>query len=172
MTAVAQKARNASLRLNWLVERVCVALLVVLILDVWLGVLVRYAIPLPITFTEEAARYLMIWTALLAVSSGIAHREHIGVLVLFERFPARLHKYLAVGFDIVGLVFFGFLLIYGLGFVERGFDRITMIYAIPKAYPFAAVPVAAAVCCAQLILVAIHDFFSTDAVTAAGRLEA
>ena len=52
-------AKAAEFLTKW-VDRICVALLVVLILDVWLGVIVRYVWPLPITFTEEAARYLMI----------------------------------------------------------------------------------------------------------------
>ena len=47
MANLSAKAKSMSLKVNWLVERVCVALLVVLVLDVWLGVLVRYVIPLP-----------------------------------------------------------------------------------------------------------------------------
>lgn len=85
-------ARTWSPRVNRLVERVCVALLVMLVLDVWLGVLVRYVIPPPLTFTEELARYLMIWMTLLAVSSGVAHREHIGVVLVFSRFPTAVRR--------------------------------------------------------------------------------
>ncbi len=169
---MADRAISASRRVNWLVERFCVLLLVLLVLDVWLGVMVRYALPVKWTFTEELARYLMIWMALLAVSSGISHREHIGMLVLFERFPAAVRKWLAVTFDLIALGFFAIILIYGLGFVERGFSRFTMINGIPKAYPFMGVPLAAALACIQLALVAVHDFLSPDGVTAAERVEA
>ncbi|MEO0820453.1 MAG: TRAP transporter small permease [Pseudomonadota bacterium] len=155
---VARAARIWSLRINWVVERVCVALLVLLVIDVWLGVLVRYVLPLPITFTEELARYLMIWMALLAVSSGIAHREHIGVAFVFERLPATTRRWLAVGFDAIGFLFFFALFWYGLSFTERGFSRLTMIYAIPKGYAFAGVPLAAAVACVQLALMGLHDW--------------
>ena len=72
VTRVAETAQIWSDRINAVVQRLCVALLVVLVLDVWLGVMVRYVIPLPLTFTEELARYLMIWMALLAISSGIS----------------------------------------------------------------------------------------------------
>ncbi len=142
-----------------------------LILDVWLGVLVRYVLPVSWTFTEELARYLMIWAALLAVSSGISHREHIGMLVLFERFPAPVRKWLAVAFDIVAFGFFALICAYGIDFVERGFSRYTMIGGLPKAYPFMGVPLAAGLACIQLVLVAIHDFFSEDGITAAERVE-
>lgn len=157
--------------MNWLVERFCVLLLVLLVLDVWLGVLVRYVLPANWTFTEELARYLMIWMALLAVSCGISHREHIGMLVVFDRFPPVVRKWLAVTFDLVAFGFFAIIFIYGIGFVDRGFSRFTMINEIPKAYPFIGVPLAAGLACVQLLFVAVHDFFAQDGVTAADRVE-
>jgi TRAP-type C4-dicarboxylate transport system permease small subunit len=163
MANVSSTAKAWSLRVNWLVERVCVALLVLLVLDVWLGVLVRYAIPFPLTFTEELARYLMIWMALLAVSSGLAHREHIGVEFLFVRLPASGRRWLAVAFDIIGFVFFFALFWYGIAFAEKGMSRFSMIYAMPKGYAFAGVPLAAFVACIQLALIGVHDYFAERA---------
>lgn len=168
MSAVAATAKRWSLRVNWAVERVCVALLVLLVLDVWLGVLARYVIPLPLTFTEELARYLMIWMALLAVSSGIAHREHIGVEYIFSRLPETARRWLAVMFDAVAFVFFFALFWYGLGFAERGFSRLTMIYAMPKGYPFLGVPLAAFMACVQLALIGLHDWFAEQAPETTG----
>ena len=168
MTDMAAKTLRWSRGLNRHVERFCVLLLVLLVLDVWLGVLVRYVIPLPLTFTEELARYLMIWMALLAVSSGIAHREHIGVEFVFSRLPAPLRRWLAIAFDLIALAFFGALFVYGLGFTIRGFSRVTMIYAIPKGYPFAGVPLAAGLSCVQLVLVGLHDYFARRAPEATG----
>lgn len=159
MTELVERARRASGRLNRWVDRLCVLLLALLVLDVWLGVLVRYVIPLPLTFTEELARYLMIWMALLAISSGIVHREHIGVEFLFDRFPPTMRRALAVTFDVVSFVFFALLFWYGLGFAEKGFSRLTMIYAIPKGWAFASVPVAALLACIQLALVGFVDLF-------------
>jgi len=171
MSKLADKAIGASRSLNWLIERACVALMVLLVLDVWLGVLVRYVLPLDWTFTEELARYLMIWMALLAISSGISHREHIGVLLIFERFPPSVRKWLAVAFDVIAFGFFAIIFFYGLGMVERGFSRYTMIDGIPKAYPFMGVPLAAAAACLQLLLVAVHDFYAPDSKLVAERAE-
>ncbi|MGI9521827.1 MAG: TRAP transporter small permease [Hyphomicrobiaceae bacterium] len=171
MERLSEAAIRASRGLNWFVERFCVLLLVLLVVDVWLGVLVRYVLPLNWTFTEELARYLMIWMALLAVSSGICYREHIGVLLLFERFPPTARKWLAVCFDLIAFVFFAIIFIYGISMVDRGFSRFTMIDGIPKAYPFMGVPLAAALACAQLLLVAIRDFFAADELTATDRVD-
>ena len=155
---MADRAIIASRRLNWLVERFCVLLLMLLVLDVWLGVLVRYVLPFKWTFTEELARYLMIWMALLAVSSGIAHREHIGVEFVFTRFPRPMQRWLALMFDLIAFAFFAFIFIYGIDFVERGFGRFTMIFGVPKGYPYIGVPLAAGFACIQLALVAVRDF--------------
>jgi TRAP-type C4-dicarboxylate transport system permease small subunit len=156
------------MRVNWFVERFCVFLMVILVLDVWLGILVRYLFPvmeaiLPdvtfqATWTEELARYLMIWMALLAVSSGIAHREHIGVLFVFEKFPPSYRRWLALSFDLLAFAFFALIFYYGIGFVERGMTRFTMIYEMPKGYPNIGIPLSAAMACVQLALVSVRDF--------------
>jgi len=105
----------------------------------------------------------MIWMALLAVSSAIVYREHIGVELIFQRFPAGGRRWLAVGFDVIAFVFFAALFWYGIDFAERGFKRVTMIYSIPKGYPFMGVPLAAGLASIQLVLTAVHDFFAETA---------
>ncbi|MDG1738614.1 MAG: TRAP transporter small permease [Paracoccaceae bacterium] len=142
-----------------------------MILDVWLGIAVRYIPSLQLTFTEELARYLMIWIALLAVSSGISYREHIGVAVLYKRFPERVRRGLAVAFDGLALLFFLVVFFYGLGLVDKGFGRVTMIYGIPKAYPYIGVPLAAALASIQLVLVAIHDAMAGEDITLTEQME-
>jgi len=168
MQEIGAKAGRLSRRINHWIEAFCVFLLVVLVLDVWLGILARHVITLPLTFTEELARYLMIWMALLAVSSGIVYREHIGVEYVFSRFPPGMRRWLALVFDIISFAFFFLLLWYGIDFVERGFKRVTMIYGMPKAYPFIGVPLAAAVACVQLALVSVQDFCSAQPPDATG----
>jgi TRAP-type C4-dicarboxylate transport system permease small subunit len=153
----AERAGRLCEQINFVVERVVAALLVVLILDVWLGVFVRFVWPLPITFMEEAARYLMIWLALLAISCGIARREHSGIMTLFDALPRAWQPALLGLLDLIGLAFFLFLFVYGIGLVQSGANRLTMIYGISKALPFATVPTAALLCVVQTVLVAVRD---------------
>lgn len=155
--SLAIKLDTVSQRLAKLTDRACVVILALLVFDVWLGVFARYIWPLPITFMEEAARYLMIWVALLAVSSCIAKREHIGMQMLFVMLPRNLQRGLLLMVDLLGILFFVLLLVYGIGMVERGGRVLTMIYGMSKQIPFAAVPVAAALAAIQLALVAWRD---------------
>ncbi len=151
-------ARDLSTALNRFVERLCVVLLALLVMTVWLGICARYIDFIQITFTEELSRYLMIWVALLAISSGIARREHVGLTFIFESLPPPVRRWLGIAFDLISFAFFAFMCVYGVSFVERGFNSTTMILDIPKAYPYAVVPVAGFLSCAQLALRIAADF--------------
>lgn len=162
MQRIGQRVGQIAAGLDWLIARLCVVVLVLLVLDVWLGVVVRFVWPLPITWTEELARYLMIWLALLAASCGIARRAHIGVEIVPNLLPAEIRRWLRLLLDIVAFGFFAALVVYGWGFAEKGLARATMIYGISFFVPFLAVPVSAALCCVQLVLVAIRDFAAEE----------
>ena len=158
MREISSKAGRLAAALDWVTARLCLVVLVLLVLDVWLGVIVRFVWPLPITWTEELARYLMIWLALLAASCGIARRAHIGVEIIPNMLPVTARRWLRLMLDLVALGFFGLLLVYGWEFAAKGLSRATMIYGASFFVPFLAVPVSAGLCCIQLVLVAIRDF--------------
>lgn len=154
---IAGLAAAISYQLSRVTEVVVIILMAILVLDVWLGIFVRYFSEFPITFTEELARYLMIWMALLAVSVGISRRAHIGVLVLFDRTQGIPRHLLMGAIDLLGFLFFAFLFYYGLGFTIDGARRLTMIYSMPKSIPFASVPVSCLLAAIQIVLVAVRD---------------
>ncbi len=157
-----QRAAALSSRLNWLIERFIAVLMVLLVADVWLGVVARYVLRVQIPWTEELARYLMIWAALLAISSGIARREHIGFRMLLDRFPKALQKAFLVAFDIIAFALFAFLFIYGIGMTGTGAKQFAMIFGMSMAIPYASVPVSALLACVQIVLAGIRDFGNLD----------
>ncbi|MGI9503064.1 MAG: TRAP transporter small permease, partial [Geminicoccaceae bacterium] len=139
-TPLQEKAAALSDRLNRLIERIIALLMVLLVADVWLGVVARYILRVQIPWTEELARYLMIWAALLAISSGIARREHIGFRLLLERFPDGLQKTFLIAFDVIAFAFFAFLFVYGIGMTGTGAKQFAMIFGMSMAIPYASVP--------------------------------
>jgi len=143
---------------NQRVEWLCAAILAVLVLDVGVGIFGRYVIELPVTWTEELARYLMIWAALLAVSCGVARREHVAVTALLERLPRGVQRYLGVAIDALGFAFFAFLCYFGVGMTQQGATQYATIFEMTMWLPFAAVPVSSALACVQLALTGTRDF--------------
>ncbi|MEM7044835.1 MAG: TRAP transporter small permease subunit, partial [Pseudomonadota bacterium] len=103
-----------------------------------------------------------IWAALLAISSGIARREHIGFRLLLERFPDSLQKTFLIAFDALAFALFAFLFAYGIGMTGTGAKQFAMIFGMSMAIPYASVPVSALLACIQIVLAGIRD---------AGRLD-
>lgn len=149
---------HLSHRLNRLVEALCALLLLALVVDVWLGIVARYVLAESLPWTEELARYLMIWTALLAVSSGIVHREHIGLKIVLEKLPLQAQRWVLLLFDAAGFLFFAVLFWYGWQMTLAGEAQYANIFGMTMTIPFAAVPVAASLACVQLILRGLADF--------------
>jgi TRAP-type transport system small permease protein len=145
-------------RLNWLIERVCAFLMAVLVLTVWLGVIDRYAWALGTTWTEEFARYTMIWCALLAVPCGAYRREHIGLEFVLNFMPKPYRRILQLVLDLIGLAFFIFLTYYSIGMTIGGKSQHANIFGMTMFVPFASVPVSSALTVVQLIVTIVRDF--------------
>lgn len=148
----------ASAYVNQRVEWLCAGILAVLVVDVGAGIFGRYVIELPVTWTEELARYLMIWAALLAVSCGVARREHVAVTALLERLPQNLQRQLGAAIDALGFAFFAFLCYFGIGMTKQGATQYATIFEMTMWLPFAAVPISSALACLQLVLTGVRDF--------------
>ncbi|MCY4152131.1 MAG: TRAP transporter small permease [Aestuariivita sp.] len=151
-------ATRLSHRINSVTEALVAALMVALVLDVWIGVLDRYWFGWQLPWPETFARYLMIWAALLAVSSGIARREHIGLTALIAALPSRLRHLILVAVDILAIGLFLYVFWFGIGFAQSGSTRQAMIFGATLAPFYWAIPVSAALAVVQLILVIARDW--------------
>jgi TRAP-type C4-dicarboxylate transport system permease small subunit len=158
MQSIFKLSCTCSQRLNWLIERLCALLVALMILDVWLGIVSRYLVDMQITWTEELARYIMIWAALLAISCGVYYREHVGLMLILEALPRKLHHATRLLIDLLGIAFFIILIYYGFNMTRDGATQYATIFNMTMTLPYAAVPVSAAMATLQLVLVAIKDF--------------
>jgi TRAP-type C4-dicarboxylate transport system permease small subunit len=157
-SAITARLDEIGRRLNWMNERICALLMAVLVLTVWLGVADRYAYQLGATWTEELARYTMIWCALLAVPCGAYRREHIGLEFVLNFMPKRYRRILQLVLDLTGLAFFTFLTFYSIGMTVEGRTQHANIFGMTMLVPFASVPVSSALTVVQLIVTMVRDF--------------
>lgn len=150
-------ARLASTRINMVTEAAVAVLMLLLVLDVWLGVIDRYYFHWQLPWPEVMARYLMIWAAMLAISSGIARREHIGLTAFLNLWPKSFQRIVLILMDILALGLFLYVLWFGLGFAAGGASRQAMIFGLSLEPFYAAIPASAALASVQLVLVLIRD---------------
>lgn len=65
-------------------EKFLVILMMILTLNVLWGVITRYIINLQASWTEELARYLMIWIALLGAAYATSKKLHLSIPLIFN----------------------------------------------------------------------------------------
>jgi TRAP-type C4-dicarboxylate transport system permease small subunit len=129
---------------------------------VLLGVLFRYVIKQPLSWSEEVARYLMIWAASLAISIGVMRREHLGITFLIHRFPPTAQKFVAVLVNLFVLWFLWVLTKFGYAMAVEGKTQLSPIlarYGISMVWSLAAIPVAGALAMVQTFLQILMDIF-------------
>ena len=90
-----------------------VVLLTLLVIDVSWQVLSRYVANSPSTFTDEAARFLMVWMSFLGGAYLFGNNGHLSVTSLRDMMPAKI-KNTVVAFTYALIVIFAVLvMIYG-----------------------------------------------------------
>lgn len=116
-------------------------LLALLVATTLLQVLSRYVLSKPFDWTEEAARYIFVWVAMLGAGMAAKDRAHFFVDLLLERMPPQLGKYVAVS---TGVVASAFLLAISWAALELALSngvQDSPVLTIPMSIPYFAIPV-------------------------------
>ncbi len=88
--AIDQLADLLSRGACWLLVGIGVIMSVVVLMQVFF----RFVIYMPFPWSEEIARYLMIWMGMLGSFVALRKGRHIGVTFLVERLPKGLNRVL------------------------------------------------------------------------------
>lgn len=140
------------LRAVWLawraLERVAEAATLLLVLGMVLACLAqviwRYLLNDPLTWSEEAARYLLVWTSFLCAWLAWRARAHLGLDILAVRAPAGLRAVLDRAAE-AAVAGFALLSIHvAQRMVSVGMMQPSAVLEIPMGWVYLAWPVAAA----------------------------
>jgi TRAP-type C4-dicarboxylate transport system permease small subunit len=159
--SLVETAENIAFRLNWVNERVCALLVAGTVVTVWLGVVERYAFTMGAIWTEELARYFMIWAALMAVPCCAYRREHIALDFVLCRLPKSWLRPGRLLLDCIGLLFFRFLFIYSIPMVEQGRTEYASIFGMTMVVPFFSVMVSSLLTAIQIAVTMLREYTGT-----------
>jgi TRAP-type C4-dicarboxylate transport system permease small subunit len=145
------------------VSRACGLLLGTMTLAVLVGVFFRYVLLRPLGWTEELARYLMIWTASLAICVGIYHGEHIGLTFIPDRVKSRTGSLLlGLLINFLVLVFLVVMIYFSLILVKDAKFQIAQSLPISMVIPSLAIPFCMGLALLQLVIKTCLLFFGED----------
>ncbi|GAK56368.1 DctQ9 protein [Candidatus Vecturithrix granuli] len=138
------------------IHRVMVPVIFVLGMAMFLVVIAqvifRYILLRPLPWSEELARYLMVWGACLAASEAYASGNHVGVTIIINAIKPGMRKimtmviHLAVALLMAVIVYQGFVLSFLLH------DQLSPALEIPMTVPYLAVPVGAGLILIQAVV--------------------
>ncbi len=133
-------------KINAVVTIIVGLLLAVVAVTVMVQVLVRFVLTaaglnISAPWTEELARYTLIWMVFLGAAVGVRHARMIALEFGIRKLPAGLGIPLRYAVMLLCIAFFGLLFWIGLDFVDLGRSETSPVMGITRDYVYWAMPV-------------------------------
>jgi TRAP-type C4-dicarboxylate transport system permease small subunit len=145
MTPLARGIAILSDRINRFISRLVVGLIVLLSLLLGVAVFYRYVLNDSIYWSNEVARYLLVYIVFLGATMAHKHKAHIRIDMIHAYLSPRARRYLESTISVLFLLFWGIILAGSVKLFPLFLMQTTATLQIPYAVPFAALPVSAVI---------------------------
>ena len=161
---VMAKVRRVEKAVTLGVEVAGVALLVIMVVVVSIGVFTRYILVDPVPWSDEAARFTLVWSGFLGAAVGVRRGSHYGILMLLNRLPHSARR-LALGGIALGMALFMYILIrVGTNLMVMADVQISPALDLKMSWVYLAIPLSGTLMMFYLVLEVI-DLFTTGRST-------
>ncbi len=143
--------RKGMSRLNYLFKqvksglgRLLIFIFALLVADVLWQVFARYVLNTSFSFTEELARFLLIWLSIIGAAYLNAERAHLSMDFLFTRLSEANKRKASIFAELVIFFFALFVMVVGganLVYTTLYLDQLSGTMQIPLGYVYAVLPV-------------------------------
>ena len=123
-------------------------LMAALVIDVVWQVFTRFAMPQPSSFTDELARFLLIWVGLLGSAYAVGQRMHLAIDLISERLTPRRRQAMGIVIELTVLSFaVGVLLVGGWELVSLTLllGQTSAALGVPLGYVYSVLPLSGAI---------------------------
>ena len=100
----------------------------------------RYALNDSLFWSEELARYLLVWLTFLGASVAYRRNIHPGVDIVYTRMPASIQRTISIFIHFISTVLFGVMIFYGIQFSYFVRLQISPALYLPKWIVFSIIP--------------------------------
>jgi len=128
-------------RVNRVSEHFLNILLVVMVVVVFLQVIFRFLLTVPLSWSEEVARYVMVWTTFLGAALAVEKKAHPYVEVLVNLLPLVIRVPMNILIICISCIFYAILVFYGTMFVTTSVMQPSAALEIPMGYVYIVIPV-------------------------------
>lgn len=135
------------------------ALLIAMVVAVVLQVVFRYVVGKPLTWTEEASRFLFVWLIMLQVGHCIKEKAHIKVEMFVDLMPRKIQWILDKVMKVIALVFFLYLIPYAFQLTVAQHKILSTALQIPYSYIYGTVGIGSILVVLHIIESLLFDTF-------------
>ncbi|MFM2427824.1 MAG: hypothetical protein RL707_1651 [Pseudomonadota bacterium] len=139
---------------------VMIALLATMAVIIFANVVLRYSTNQSIEWAEEVARYLMVWLTFLGAGPVLRYGGHIAVENFQDSLPIAWARAVRVVIALMLTGFFGFIVWYGVIYVDRVQFQMTPTTQISMSWVYASMPVGGVLLLAHWLLI-VRDYVLT-----------
>lgn len=140
---------------------VLIVLMSVLVIDVLWQVFSRYVLNDPSSFTEELARFLLIWVGLLGASYAAGQRMHLAVDILPDRVQGARRHYLGLFILACTVLFALSVMVFGgarLVWVTLFLGQTAAALQMPLGYVYVVLPVSGLLIAFYAVLYMVDEY--------------
>lgn len=122
---------------------VLVGLMALAVINVLWQVFSRYVLGAPSSFTQELARFLLIWVGVLGAGYGVGQHDHLALELLPNRLEGRSRAWLRIVIQGCILLFAGGVLVAGglrLVYIQLSLGQTSASLNIPLGYVYLVLP--------------------------------
>ncbi len=130
-------------KIDKILSYLLIAIMSVMVLNVLWQVFTRFVIGTPSSFTDELARYLMIWVGILGAAYASGKDMHIAINVLTQKFNRETQQKLAAAVKLMVILFALTAMVIGgsrLVYVTYVLNQLSPALQIPLAYVYLVIP--------------------------------
>jgi TRAP-type C4-dicarboxylate transport system permease small subunit len=128
---------------NKVLKIILFILLFTSMLSMALQVIFRFILNMPLSWSGELSRYLMIWMTFIGASLAVRHHRLIKLEVLLLKLSSRAKWLIGVFAGIISILFYIILMVYGISIIQTVGGQQTPALEISMAIPYSAIPVGA-----------------------------
>ena len=122
-----------------------------MVIAVFCQVLFRYVLELPLFWTEEAARFLMVFAVYVGCAIGIRRDAHMGFTFIVDHSPRPVQFVMKLLQNLGILALNVYIIYYGMQVVLRNTYQVSPALQIPMWIVYAILPFAGVLACLQVI---------------------
>jgi len=134
---------NVYKSLNKIIEKFMIIIFALLVIDVLGQVFSRYVLSNSPSFTEEFARFALIWLSILGMAYLTGQRAHLTMDYLYNKFSEEKRKKVEIFIELMIMLFAIVVLIIGGGnlvYITLSLGQISSALHVPLGYVYAIVP--------------------------------